>query len=106
MMLLPLLLSGHNIVTLLQSYLVVLCFAGLVRVLCAACPELAAAIKQQQQQQQQDPAAAESLLCTRLLAAAVLGVMRRCILADRPAQVRTCLLLLLLRFWREFAGLK
>jgi hypothetical protein len=62
--------------------------AGLVRVLTAACPELAAAIEQQQQQQQQSPAEAESLLCTRLLAAAVLHVLRRCILADRPAQVR------------------
>ncbi|WIA14083.1 hypothetical protein OEZ85_002633 [Tetradesmus obliquus] len=59
---------------------------GLVRVLNAACPELVAAIKQQQQQQQ-PPAEAESLLCTRLLAAAVLHVLRRCILADRPAQI-------------------
>jgi hypothetical protein len=63
--------------------------AGLVRVLTAACPELAAAIKQQQQQQQSaDDAAKESLLCTRLVAAAALQVLRRCILADRPAQVR------------------
>jgi hypothetical protein len=70
--------------------------AGLVRVLTAACPELAAALKQQQQQQQQqstdaaDDAAKESLLCTRLVAAAALQVLRRCILADRPAQVRAC----------------
>jgi hypothetical protein len=57
--------------------------AGLVRVLMSACPELAAAIEQQQQ----SPAEAESLLSTRLLAAAALHVLRRCILADRPAQV-------------------
>jgi hypothetical protein len=69
-----------------QNNIVALSFifpAGLVRVLTAACPELEAAIEQQQQQ----PADTESLLCTRLLAAAVLHVLRRCILADRPAQV-------------------